>query len=88
MWKRSPTWPASLQGPNGTLPLAADTGIFVSPSALISESLRWGKIKGRTIQGRYKCKQPKNETKIWLGKFFGGKMLLLRSLWNTREIVV
>lgn len=66
MWKRSPTWPASLQGPDGTLPLAADTDIFLSPCALTSQSLRLGKKRGRNIQGRYneyKCKQPKRRQK-------------------------
>lgn len=79
-WKKSPTWPASFQG---RLLLAADTDIFVSPSVPTSESFRlgWGERKKdtRKVQG-IQTQTAKNETKIWLGKFFGGKMLLLRSL--------
>lgn len=40
--------------PNGTLPLAADTGTFMAPSALTSESLRLRKKKKkntRKVQG-------------------------------------
>lgn len=75
-WKSSPTWPASLQGRNDTLPLAADTDISVSPCALRSESWRMEKKKKKKKEEHKVCTRNTTVTSQKGGKNLAGKILL------------